>query len=65
MQGFLQGADETPYSRTANGRAVMRSSVWQFIASEAMAYLGIIPTQALRDARILAGGWQDTVQQDD
>jgi len=43
----LQGAGETPYSRTADGRAVMRSSVREFIASEAMFYLGIPTTRAL------------------
>ena len=43
----LQGAGETPYSRMADGRAVMRSSVREFIASEAMFYLGIPTTRAL------------------
>ena len=44
---MLQGAGETPYSRMADGRAVMRSSVREFIASEAMFYLGIPTTRAL------------------
>ena len=43
----MQGAGETPYSRMADGRAVMRSSVREFIASEAMFYLGIPTTRAL------------------
>ncbi|CAL5218909.1 g654 [Coccomyxa viridis] len=43
----LKGAGETPYSRMADGRAVMRSSVREFIASEAMFYLGIPTTRAL------------------
>ena len=42
-----QGAGPTPYSRTADGRAVMRSSVREFIASEAMAALGVPTTRAL------------------
>ena len=42
-----QGAGETPYSRMADGRAVMRSSVREFIASEAMHHLGIPTTRAL------------------
>ncbi len=43
----MQGAGPTPYSRTADGRAVMRSSVREFIASEAMAALGVPTTRAL------------------
>lgn len=48
LPAFLsQGAGETPYSRTADGRAVLRSSVREFIGSEAMAALGIPTTRAL------------------
>lgn len=36
----LKGSGLTPYSRTADGRAVIRSSVREFLASEAMHYLG-------------------------
>ena len=36
----LKGAGRTPYSRMADGRAVLRSSVREFIASEAMHHLG-------------------------
>ncbi|CAK0779519.1 hypothetical protein CVIRNUC_004792 [Coccomyxa viridis] len=43
----LKGAGETPYSRMADGRAVMRSSVREFVASEAMHHLGIPTTRAL------------------
>lgn len=35
-----QGAGRTPYSRRADGRAVVRSSIREFLASEAMHYLG-------------------------
>lgn len=37
----------TPYSRRADGRAVMRSSVREFICSEAMHHLGVPTTRAL------------------
>jgi uncharacterized protein YdiU (UPF0061 family) len=43
----LKGAGPTPYSRTADGRAVLRSSVREFLCSEAMAHLGIPTTRAL------------------
>jgi serine/tyrosine/threonine adenylyltransferase len=43
----LKGAGETPYSRGADGRAVLRSSVREFLCSEAMHYLGIPTTRAL------------------
>lgn len=43
----LKGAGETPFSRFADGRAVLRSSVREFVASEAMAALGIPTTRAL------------------
>ena len=36
-----QGAGMTPYSRRADGRAVMRSSVREYVASEAFHYLGV------------------------
>jgi uncharacterized protein YdiU (UPF0061 family) len=43
----LKGAGRTPYSRTADGRAVLRSSVREFMCSEAMHYLGVPTTRAL------------------
>jgi serine/tyrosine/threonine adenylyltransferase len=43
----LKGAGRTPYSRTADGRAVLRSSVREFVCSEAMHYLGVPTTRAL------------------
>jgi len=43
----LKGAGPTPYSRTADGRAVLRSSVREFMCSEAMHYLGVPTTRAL------------------
>lgn len=43
----LKGAGPTPYSRTADGLAVMRSSVREFLCSEAMFHLGVPTTRAL------------------
>lgn len=43
----LKGAGETPYSRNADGRAVLRSSLREFLCSEAMHYLGVPTTRAL------------------
>jgi len=43
----LKGAGRTPYSRTADGRAVLRSSVREYMCSEAMHYLGVPTTRAL------------------
>ncbi|MBP6749393.1 MAG: YdiU family protein [Xanthomonadaceae bacterium] len=43
----LKGAGETPYARSADGRAVMRSSVREFLCSEAMHHLGVPTTRAL------------------
>ncbi len=43
----LKGAGRTPYSRTADGLAVLRSSVREYLCSEAMHYLGVPTTRAL------------------
>jgi uncharacterized protein YdiU (UPF0061 family) len=43
----LKGAGPTPYSRFADGRAVLRSSVREFLCSEAMHHLGVPTTRAL------------------
>lgn len=42
-----KGAGATPYSRHADGRAVLRSSVREYLMSEAMFHLGIPTTRAL------------------
>lgn len=50
LNGFevqLKGAGPTPYSRRSDGRAVLRSSIREFLCSEAMAGLGIPTTEAL------------------
>lgn len=53
----LKGAGKTPYSRMGDGRAVLRSSIREFLCSEAMAGLGIPTTRALAvtgsDQRVL------------
>lgn len=43
----LKGAGATPYSRRGDGRAVLRSSIREFLCSEAMHHLGIPSTRAL------------------
>ena len=43
----LKGAGPTPYSRHADGRAVLRSSIREYLCSEAMHGLGIPTTRAL------------------
>ena len=43
----LKGAGPTPYSRTADGLAVLRSSIREFLCSEAMFHLGVPTTRAL------------------
>ena len=43
----LKGAGRTPYSRHADGRAVLRSSLREFLCSEAMHGLGVPTTRAL------------------
>ncbi len=47
MELQLKGAGLTPYSRMGDGRAVLRSSIREFLCSEAMAALGIPSTRAL------------------
>ncbi len=43
----LKGAGETPFSRSADGRAVLRSTIREYLCSEAMHALGIPTTRAL------------------
>lgn len=47
MELQLKGAGLTPYSRHADGRAVLRSSIREYLCSEAMHALGIPTTRAL------------------
>ena len=43
----LKGAGPTPFSRSADGLAVLRSSIREFLCSEAMHHLGVPTTRAL------------------
>ncbi len=54
----LKGAGSTPYSRHADGRAVLRSSLREYLCSEAMHHLGVPTTRALS----LVGTGQDIVR---
>ncbi len=47
MELQLKGAGPTPYSRMGDGRAVLRSSIREFLCSEAMNALGIRSSRAL------------------
>jgi len=47
MEIQLKGAGKTPYSRMGDGRAVLRSSIREYLCSEAMHGLGIPTTRAL------------------
>jgi uncharacterized protein YdiU (UPF0061 family) len=47
MELQLKGSGRTPYSRMGDGRAVLRSSVREYLAAEAMAGLGIPTTRSL------------------
>ena len=43
----LKGAGQTPFCRGADGRAVLRSSIREYLASEALHHLGIPTSRAL------------------
>ena len=43
----LKGSGSTPYSRHSDGKAVLRSSIREFLCSEAMFHLGVPTTRAL------------------
>jgi uncharacterized protein YdiU (UPF0061 family) len=45
--GTAKGAGETPYSRHADGLAVLRSSIREHLCSEAMHHLGVPTTRSL------------------
>lgn len=49
----LKGAGKTPYSRTADGLAVLRSSIREYLCAEAMFHLGVPTTRSL--SLILSG----------
>ena len=55
----LKDAGRTPYSRTADGRAVLRSSVREFLCSESMHHLGVPTTRALSLVATGESVWRD------
>ncbi len=55
----LKGAGKTPYSRHADGKAVLRSSIREFLCSEAMHHLGVPTTRALSLIRTGEPIWRD------
>ncbi|QDQ26118.1 YdiU family protein [Chitinimonas arctica] len=56
----LKGAGPTPYSRRADGRAVLRSSIREYLCSEAMHGLGIPTTRALALVGSPEPVWRET-----
>lgn len=58
----LKGAGRTPYSRMGDGWAVLRSSVREYLASEAMAGLGIPTTRALALVGSDDPVWRETLE---
>ncbi|OSN09473.1 hypothetical protein AU510_01430 [Lonsdalea britannica] len=58
----LKGAGKTPYSRQGDGRAVLRSVIREFLASEALHALGIPTTRALTIATSEQGVQRETVE---
>lgn len=55
----LKGAGKTPYSRGADGLAVLRSSIREYLCSEAMFHLGVPTTRALSLALSGDDVWRD------
>jgi uncharacterized protein YdiU (UPF0061 family) len=62
MELQLKGAGLTPYSRMGDGRAVLRSSIREFLCSEAMHALGIPTSRALSVAGSDQGVVRETIE---
>ncbi|MCQ9616217.1 YdiU family protein [Paenalcaligenes niemegkensis] len=58
----LKGSGFTPYSRMGDGRAVLRSSVREYLCSEAMHGLGIATTRALAIVSSPVPVYRETVE---
>ena len=58
----LKGSGPTPYSRRADGRAVLRSSIREYLASEAMHALGVPTSRALCITGSDAPVWRETLE---
>lgn len=61
----LKGAGPTPFARSADGRAVLRSSLREFLASEAMHHLGVPTTRALSLVATGEAVWRDMLYRGD
>lgn len=59
----IKGAGQTPYSRSGDGRAVLRSSIREFLASEALFHLGIPTSRALGVFKTSEAIQRETVEQ--
>ncbi|MBN6043359.1 YdiU family protein [Citrobacter sp. ku-bf4] len=62
MDWHLKGAGLTPYSRMGDGRAVLRSTIRESLASEAMHHLGIPTTRALTIVTSETPVYRETVE---
>ena len=58
----LKGAGATPYSRNGDGRAVLRSSIREYLLSEAMYGLGIATTRALGIINSTSTAYRETTE---
>jgi len=58
----LKGSGRTPYSRQGDGRAVLRSSIREYLCSEAMHGLGIATTRALALATSKTPVYRETIE---
>jgi len=58
----LKGCGQTPFSRFGDGRAVLRSTIREYLVSEAMAALGIPTTRALTIIGSDAPVYRETVE---
>ncbi|MFT0213341.1 YdiU family protein [Pseudomonas sp. F1_0610] len=58
----LKGAGLTPFSRMGDGRAVLRSSIREFLVSEYMQAIGVPTTQVLALARSSTKVWREQVE---
>lgn len=58
----IKGAGHTPYSRSGDGRAVLRSSIREYLCSEAMYGLGIPTTRALALAASNTPVYRETIE---
>uniref|UniRef100_A0AAR2K3E6 Selenoprotein O n=1 Tax=Pygocentrus nattereri TaxID=42514 RepID=A0AAR2K3E6_PYGNA len=57
----LKGSGKTPYSRSGDGRAVLRSSVREFLCSEAMHFLNVPTSRALSLVVSEEAVWRDRI----